>query len=43
MNVLKARAMYTLHQRREMNRPRMVRLRRLWLRMGKHPQQTESV
>jgi hypothetical protein len=27
----------------QMNRPRMVRLRRLWLRMGKHPQQTESV
>jgi hypothetical protein len=27
----------------QMNRPRMVRLRRLWLEMGKHPQQTESV
>lgn len=22
---------------------RMVRLRRLWLRVGKHPQQTETV
>jgi len=27
----------------QMNRPRMVRLRRLWLRMGKHPRQTEMV
>lgn len=27
----------------QMNRPRMVRLRRLWLQMGKHPQQTETV
>jgi hypothetical protein len=24
-----------------MNRPRMIRLRRLWLEMGKHPQQKE--
>jgi len=27
----------------QMNRPRMVHLRRLWLRMGKHPQQKETV
>jgi len=27
----------------QINRPQMVHLRRLWLRMGKHPQQTETV
>ena len=27
----------------QMNRPRMIRLRRLWLRMEQHPRQTETV